>query len=169
MTQKEIAGVMIDFDDENFMTDHNQWNPEIANAIAKEEGIELTDRHFIVLEYMRKEFDYERTRFSADVLKEAANELFKEVEFKDQSPRLHMTVTLEDGSWKYDEEEEFLSDYRRSKKGGVYEKDSEEYSFRAQFFPWSTQVSVEAPTRAKIQSVFNILDKNLESSRLPEP
>ena len=57
MPQKEITGVMLEFDDENFMTDHTQWSEDIAREIAQEEGIELTDRHFMVLNYMRKEFE----------------------------------------------------------------------------------------------------------------
>ena len=70
MSQKEIKGIMIDFDEENFMTDHKQWNNEVAQMLAKEEGIEeLTDRHFIVLEYMRKEFEEKGTGPSLRALK----------------------------------------------------------------------------------------------------
>ena len=118
---------------------------------------------------MEKAFQYEWTRFSADILKDASDELFKGVEFKDEPPSLYITVELDDGEWTHDNEEEFLSDYRRSKKGGVYQKSSKEYKFRAHFFPTSTLVRVSAPTRAKIQSVFNILDKNIEASLLPKP
>ena len=58
MTAREIAGTTVEFDDEGFMTDHTQWNEDIAREIAKEEGInELTDRHFAVLGFMRKEFE----------------------------------------------------------------------------------------------------------------
>ncbi len=58
MPQREIAGTMIDFDDEGFMTDHTQWNEDIARALAREEGIEeLTDRHMAVINFMRKEFE----------------------------------------------------------------------------------------------------------------
>lgn len=118
---------------------------------------------------MKKQFHYNRTRFSADVLRKAANKLFKNVELKDESPSLYISLELDDGEWTYDNEDEFLNDYRRSNKGGVYKKSFKEYEFRAQFFSSSIQVSVEAPTRAEIQSVFNILDNNFDSSRLPEP
>lgn len=69
MPQKEIAGKMIDFDDENFMTDYTQWSEEIAHELAKDEGIELTGRHFIVLNYMRKEFEAKGTGPSLRALK----------------------------------------------------------------------------------------------------
>ena len=58
MPTREIAGRTIEFDDDNFMTDYKQWNEEIARALAADEGIdELTDRHFAVINYMRKEFE----------------------------------------------------------------------------------------------------------------
>ncbi len=58
MSAREIAGVVIEFDEEQFMCDYKQWNQEIAAVIAKEEGIEqLTGRHFIVINFMRKEFE----------------------------------------------------------------------------------------------------------------
>jgi dissimilatory sulfite reductase related protein len=56
MTKKEIAGVTIDVDDEGYMTHHAQWNREVAAALAKEEGIELTAAHWKVLEFIDKDF-----------------------------------------------------------------------------------------------------------------
>jgi tRNA 2-thiouridine synthesizing protein E len=32
----------------------NQWTPEIAKEIAKEIGIDLTDKHFEVINYLRE-------------------------------------------------------------------------------------------------------------------
>ncbi len=58
MSVKEIAGKMIEFDDDDFMTDYTAWNQSIAEVLAQEEGIDpLTDRHFNVLDFMRKEFE----------------------------------------------------------------------------------------------------------------
>ena len=57
MAVKEIANVQVDVDDEGFMTNPDQWNKDIANALAKEEGIdELTDGHWKVVEFMRKDY-----------------------------------------------------------------------------------------------------------------
>ena len=62
MTTREIAGATIEFDDENFMVDYTQWNEDIAKIIATEEGIDtLNDRHFVVLNFMRKEFEEKGT------------------------------------------------------------------------------------------------------------
>jgi len=57
MPQLEIAGKMIEVDEEGFMTSPQEWNEDIARAIAAELGIGLSDRHFVVLNYMRKEFE----------------------------------------------------------------------------------------------------------------
>ena len=58
MSQREIAGITVDFDDEMYMTNPKQWNTEIAAVLAREEGIdELTERHFAVINFMRKAFE----------------------------------------------------------------------------------------------------------------
>jgi len=62
MPTRTINGKTIEFDDEGFMVDHTQWDREIAKVIAAEEGIsELTDRHFAVIDFMRKEFEEKGT------------------------------------------------------------------------------------------------------------
>ena len=55
MATKTIAGVSVDLNDEGYLTDPSQWTKEVATEIALEEGIELTNKHFEVLEYLREE------------------------------------------------------------------------------------------------------------------
>jgi len=57
MAQKTYAGVTVDVNDEGYFTNPSQWTKEIAAAIAKEEGIELTDKHYEMLEYLRNKFN----------------------------------------------------------------------------------------------------------------
>ncbi len=54
MTDQLLATVVLDA--EGFMTDANAWNPEIAAALAAREGIVLTDRHWVVLNFCRAEW-----------------------------------------------------------------------------------------------------------------
>ncbi|MGC9513740.1 MAG: TusE/DsrC/DsvC family sulfur relay protein [Fidelibacterota bacterium] len=56
MTEKKIGNVSVEVDGEGFMTDPNQWNEDVAKAIAKELGIELTEEHFNVIRFMRKDY-----------------------------------------------------------------------------------------------------------------
>jgi tRNA 2-thiouridine synthesizing protein E len=53
MAQKTIAGQSVEVNDEGYMVDPSQWNKEIAAEMAKEEGIDLTDKHYEVLEFLR--------------------------------------------------------------------------------------------------------------------
>jgi len=53
MAQKTIAGQTIEVNDEGYMTNASQWTREIAAGLAKEGGIDLTDKHFEVLEFLR--------------------------------------------------------------------------------------------------------------------
>ena len=57
MPTRTINQKEIEFDDEGFMTNYQDWDLEIAKVLAPADGVpELTDRHIIVLEFMRKEF-----------------------------------------------------------------------------------------------------------------
>ena len=57
MAEKNYAGVSISVDEEGYMTDSNQWSKEVATAIAKDNGLDLTDDHFKVLEFIRGKVD----------------------------------------------------------------------------------------------------------------
>jgi tRNA 2-thiouridine synthesizing protein E len=57
MTTMLIADAPVDVDAEGFLTSPEQWNEPIAEAIARENGIaELTDRHWLVVRFMRERY-----------------------------------------------------------------------------------------------------------------
>ena len=57
MTTTLIADAPVEIDAEGFLTHPQQWNEQIAEAIAAENGIpELTDRHWLVVHFMRERF-----------------------------------------------------------------------------------------------------------------
>ena len=57
MTMTLIANAPVDVDAEGFLTDPQQWNEQLAEAIARENGIpELTGRHWLVVKFMRERF-----------------------------------------------------------------------------------------------------------------
>ena len=56
MPEITINGTTVSADDDGFMTDHSQWNKEIAAAIATEEGITLTDDHWKVIDYILSDY-----------------------------------------------------------------------------------------------------------------
>ncbi len=55
--EKTIAGVNVSVNEEGYLTNPEQWNEDIAREIAQEEGIELTDKHFEVLNFLREQFN----------------------------------------------------------------------------------------------------------------
>ncbi|HEY9074958.1 MAG TPA: TusE/DsrC/DsvC family sulfur relay protein [Anaerolineaceae bacterium] len=46
----------VKFDAEGFMTDPKAWTKEIAEAIAAREGMTLTERHWVVINFARNFF-----------------------------------------------------------------------------------------------------------------
>jgi tRNA 2-thiouridine synthesizing protein E len=54
--QKQIDGQVIDVNEEGYMTNHSQWTPHVAEALASELGIQLTQEHWKVLEFIDKDF-----------------------------------------------------------------------------------------------------------------
>jgi tRNA 2-thiouridine synthesizing protein E len=57
MTATLIANKTVDVDSEGFLTDPSEWNDELAEEIAREAGIpELTDRHWLVIRFMRDRY-----------------------------------------------------------------------------------------------------------------
>jgi TusE/DsrC/DsvC family sulfur relay protein len=57
MTMTLIADAAVDVDAEGFMTKPEQWNAQIAAAIAADNGIaELSDRHWLVVRFMRDRY-----------------------------------------------------------------------------------------------------------------
>ena len=45
----------LDFNEEGYLKDHAQWTPELAEIIAEEEGIQLSDEHWKVIEYLQEQ------------------------------------------------------------------------------------------------------------------
>jgi TusE/DsrC/DsvC family sulfur relay protein len=56
MATTEINGVTINVNDEGYFLDASQWSKDIAVEMAKRENIELTDKHYQVLEFLRNRF-----------------------------------------------------------------------------------------------------------------
>jgi tRNA 2-thiouridine synthesizing protein E len=57
MTTTLIAETPVEVDAEGFLTDPGQWTEEIAAEIARDNGIDaLTDRHWLVVRFMRERY-----------------------------------------------------------------------------------------------------------------
>lgn len=56
MSTKTYAGVNVEVTEDGYLVDPSQWTKEIAEEIAKEENIELTDKHWQVFEFLRDQY-----------------------------------------------------------------------------------------------------------------
>ena len=58
MTTAVLDGKTIELDADGHMVNRSEWTEEIGRNLAKQEGIEeLTERHWLVINFMRKEFE----------------------------------------------------------------------------------------------------------------
>lgn len=57
MSTVELLGKNIELDDEGYLKNPADWSEDIARELAMQEGIrDLTDRHWAVINLMRKEY-----------------------------------------------------------------------------------------------------------------
>jgi TusE/DsrC/DsvC family sulfur relay protein len=56
MPSRSYAGQSVDIDNEGFLIDSRAWTPQVAEAIASEAGIQMTDAHWKVVKFARDDF-----------------------------------------------------------------------------------------------------------------
>jgi len=55
MSTRNIAGIEVQVNDEGYLTNPDEWSPQIAVELAREEGLaELTDQHWKIIDYCRQ-------------------------------------------------------------------------------------------------------------------
>ncbi len=57
--EKVITGKTVHVDEEGYLTDFSQWDKDIAMTLAKEKGIELTDKHWQVIHLLQDKYKKE--------------------------------------------------------------------------------------------------------------
>ncbi len=72
----EIGGVGLETDDQGYLVDPETWDFDVADALAKKEGLVLSEEHRKILRFIRKYFDEHRIAADARfVIKYLADEL----------------------------------------------------------------------------------------------
>ena len=56
MAVTTIAGAEVTVDEEGFMTEYDEWNEDIAAALAANIGIELGESHWQVIKFLREDY-----------------------------------------------------------------------------------------------------------------
>jgi TusE/DsrC/DsvC family sulfur relay protein len=57
MPTVNIAGKDIELDEEGYLTNLADWNRDVAEFLAKEEKLEMTDSHWEVIDFLREYYD----------------------------------------------------------------------------------------------------------------
>ena len=56
MPVTEINSHQVQVDDEGFLTEHDEWDENLAMVLAHQIGIELTDAHWKVIRFLRDDY-----------------------------------------------------------------------------------------------------------------
>lgn len=54
MPTVEVAGKSIEVDEEGYLVNLSDWDEEVANYLAKEEKVEMTQNHWEVINFLRE-------------------------------------------------------------------------------------------------------------------
>ncbi len=57
MTANTDIIATVKFDEDGYLDNAADWTPELAEALAAEANIDLNDRHWIVINFVRSEFE----------------------------------------------------------------------------------------------------------------
>jgi TusE/DsrC/DsvC family sulfur relay protein len=80
MATVTYAGTAVTVNDEGFFTDPAQWREDMAPLIARQEGIaQLTERHWQVITFMRREYAAKGTGPTVRVLGKTSGVSVKEL------------------------------------------------------------------------------------------
>ena len=67
-----LAGIKVMVTDDGYLSDLSQWTKEIGTELAKQEGIEMTDRHWEVINWIQEQVKAEKASEEAEVKSEKA-------------------------------------------------------------------------------------------------
>jgi len=59
MPTATIAGADVAVDAEGFMTEYDEWTEDIGTFLASQIGIEMTDRHWEAINFVRRDYKEE--------------------------------------------------------------------------------------------------------------
>lgn len=53
----DVNGQSVEVDEEGYLSDINDWTKEVAEVLAADEDVELTDAHWEVIDFLREYYD----------------------------------------------------------------------------------------------------------------
>lgn len=75
----DVGGKSLETDEEGYLADISQWEPAVAEYMAKQDDVELTENHWVILNILRDYYDEFQTAPAVRVLcKQIGKKLGKE-------------------------------------------------------------------------------------------
>jgi hypothetical protein len=120
---------------------------------------------------VKKTEAFPRTKFPPSAFNDALDALTNDAGLKTWPFGADRYVSLATGDrWSHDTDEEFFADYRKNEMlSARYYAMGEGHALTVDFYRGTTEVSVEAPDRARIERVFAIFENAADGAQLPEP
>jgi tRNA 2-thiouridine synthesizing protein E len=53
----EVSGKTFETDEEGYLVNLSDWNEDVANVIAKQESIDMSENHWEVVNFLRKYYE----------------------------------------------------------------------------------------------------------------
>ena len=53
----EVNGKSLEVDEEGYLANLNEWEPAVAEVMAKDEGLELSDDHWEIINFLREYYE----------------------------------------------------------------------------------------------------------------
>ena len=72
----EVGGKTFEADEEGYLIDLSEWNKELADLIAKDESIDMTEEHWEVIEFLREYYNEYQIAPAVRVLVKAIKKKF---------------------------------------------------------------------------------------------
>lgn len=114
---------------------------------------------------MNKSKSFGSARFKTEVILEAHDLFITKIPVVDRSELIYdLYVSINDEEWKHDSLEEYFADYRKSNGSSTFRMYYGHNCIRLTVDKYKTEVSIEAPTRGDIESIFSVFEETYEES-----
>lgn len=119
---------------------------------------------------MQKRRTYEQTRFSEDIIRAGAEAFRSQVPLVGkEAERRSLTAIVDGAEWRYDSEEEFFADFRRSASGGGFQLERPGGELELYTLGNDVTVRIRAPGRSQIEAISAIFEQAAERCALSKP
>jgi predicted nucleotide-binding protein len=118
---------------------------------------------------MEKQKNYQTTFFKPQVIKQAFHRLLGLSNEEKSYGEPTMEISNAHGSWRFDNLEEFLSEYKPDVARAYFDHIVGKHRLIVMFWPHSSTVTVRATSREEIETIFNIFEEQVADSKIPVP